>query len=92
MGGIAVDLAGRTSVEGLWLAARPRARASRCQSPCQQFLPQSGVCGRLVTETSRDTLHHRRKPRVELMAVAASGPYPVRTSLVPRAFYAAAMV
>ncbi len=83
MGGIAVDLAGRTSVEGLWACGEAACTglhgANRLAS---NSLLEAAVCGRLVAESIAGTMPHRRgKPRAELMAVAASDPYPVRKIL-----------
>jgi L-aspartate oxidase len=83
MGGIAVDLAGRTSVEGLWacgeVACTGLHGANRLAS---NSLLEAAVCGRLVAESIKGTMpRHRGKPRAELMGVAASDPYPVRKIL-----------
>ncbi|MDQ6703575.1 MAG: L-aspartate oxidase [Pseudomonadota bacterium] len=83
MGGIAVDLAGRTSVEGLWacgeVACTGLHGANRLAS---NSLLEAAVCGRFVAESIAGTMPRRRgKPRAELMAVAASDPYPVRKFL-----------
>jgi L-aspartate oxidase len=83
MGGIAVDLAGRTSVEGLWACGEAACTglhgANRLAS---NSLLEAAVCGRRVAESiAGTTLHHRGMPRAELMAVAASDPYPVRKIL-----------
>ncbi|HXN88855.1 MAG TPA: L-aspartate oxidase [Methylocella sp.] len=83
MGGIAVDLAGLTSVEGLWACGEAACTglhgANRLAS---NSLLEAAVCGRLVAESIKGTMpRHRGKPRAELMAVAASDPYPVRKIL-----------
>jgi L-aspartate oxidase len=83
MGGIAVDLAGRTSVEGLWACGEAACTglhgANRLAS---NSLLEAAVCGRLVAESIKGTTpRHRGKPRAELMAVAASDLYPVRKIL-----------
>ncbi|MGH6935470.1 MAG: FAD-binding protein, partial [Methylocella sp.] len=83
MGGIAVDLAGHTSVEGLWACGEAACTglhgANRLAS---NSLLEAAVCGRLVAESIKGTTSkRRRKPRAERTRVAASDPYPVRAIL-----------
>jgi L-aspartate oxidase len=83
MGGIAVDLTGRTSVEGLWACGEAACTglhgANRLAS---NSLLEAAVCGRLVAESiAGTTSKRRRKPRAEVARVAASDPYPVHTIL-----------
>jgi L-aspartate oxidase len=83
MGGIAVDLAGRTSVEGLWACGEAACTglhgANRLAS---NSLLEAAVCGRFAAESIQGTmLRHRGKPRAALMAVAAGDPFPVRKIL-----------
>jgi L-aspartate oxidase len=83
MGGIAVDLAGRTSVEGLWACGEAASTglhgANRLAS---NSLLEAAVCGRLVAESIKGTTPHRRgKPRAGVARVAASDPDPVRKIL-----------
>jgi len=80
MGGIAVDLAGHTSVEGLWACGEAACTglhgANRLAS---NSLLEAAVCGRLVAESIMGTTpRHRGKVRAEIRTVAASDPRPVR--------------
>jgi L-aspartate oxidase len=86
MGGIAVDLAGRTSVEGLWACGEAACTglhgANRLAS---NSLLEAAVCGRLVAESIMGTTPRRgRTPHAGLGMLPASDPYPVR-NIVSRA-------
>jgi L-aspartate oxidase len=65
MGGIAVDLAGRTSIEGLWacgeVACTGLHGANRLAS---NSLLEAAVCGRFVAESIKGTAPSRRYPSV----------------------------
>jgi L-aspartate oxidase len=83
MGGIAVDLAGRTSVEGLWACGEAACTglhgANRLAS---NSLLEAAVCGRLAAESIAGTMPRRTgKPRAELITLMASDPSPVRKIL-----------
>jgi L-aspartate oxidase len=83
MGGIAVDLAGRTSVEGIWACGEAACTglhgANRLAS---NSLLEAAVCGRLAAESIAGTMPRRRgKPRAELITLVASDPSPVRKIL-----------
>ncbi len=83
MGGIAVDLAGHTSVEGLWACGEAACTglhgANRLAS---NSLLEAAVCGRLVAESIKGTTsNHRCKPRAKIARTTASDPYPVRAIL-----------
>ncbi|MGH6840600.1 MAG: FAD-binding protein, partial [Methylocella sp.] len=83
MGGIKVDLAGRTSVEGLWACGEAACTglhgANRLAS---NSLLEAAVCGRFVAESIAGTTPRRlRKVRAGTRAVAASDPRPVRKIL-----------
>ncbi len=96
MGGIAVDLAGRTSVEGLWACGEAACTglhgANRLAS---NSLLEAAVCGRLVAESiKRD---HARSPAKATCRYAGAGSAQsyrrcAKFSLARRAFYAIAMV
>ncbi|MGQ0444580.1 MAG: L-aspartate oxidase [Beijerinckiaceae bacterium] len=80
MGGIAVDLAGRTSAEGLWACGEAACTglhgANRLAS---NSLLEAAVCGRLVAESIAGTTPRRlRKICAGPRAVAASDPRPAR--------------
>ncbi|MDQ6867955.1 MAG: L-aspartate oxidase [Pseudomonadota bacterium] len=80
MGGIAVDLAGRTSIEGLWACGEAACTglhgANRLAS---NSLLEAAVCGRLVAESiAGTTLHHRGMPRADARAVVSANPSAVR--------------
>ena len=96
MGGIAVDLAGRTSVEGLWACGEAACTglhgANRLAS---NSLLEAAVCGRLVAESIKGTTSTAGASHVpSSWRVAASDPSIrcVKFSLAPREFYATAMV
>ncbi|MGB6699673.1 MAG: L-aspartate oxidase, partial [Methylocella sp.] len=83
MGGIAVDLAGRTSVEGLWACGEAACTglhgANRLAS---NSLLEAAVCGRLVAESiAGTTRHHRGKPRAGGRALVSADPSAVRKIL-----------
>ena len=87
MGGIAVDLSGRASVEGLWACGEAACTglhgANRLAS---NSLLEAAVCGRFVAESIKGNMPPRQeKPRAESMEVAASDPDPVRKILSPAA-------
>ena len=80
MGGIAVDLAGRTSVEGLWACGEAACTglhgANRLAS---NSLLEAAVCGRLVAESIKGTMpRHRGKPRADARALVSANPSAVR--------------
>lgn len=80
MGGIAVDLGGRTSVEGLWACGEAACTglhgANRLAS---NSLLEAAVCGRLVAESIAGTaLHRRGMPRAETSTPGDSDPSRVR--------------
>ncbi|WOJ89793.1 L-aspartate oxidase [Methylocapsa polymorpha] len=83
MGGIAVDLAGRTSVEGLWACGEAACTglhgANRLAS---NSLLEAAVCGRFVAESiSAKGSTPRRKPAVVATPLVGSDPAPVRAIL-----------
>ncbi|MGH6847233.1 MAG: L-aspartate oxidase [Methylocella sp.] len=83
MGGIAVDLAGRTSVEGLWACGEAACTglhgANRLAS---NSLLEAAVCGRLAAESIAGTTPRRRRtPRAGLGTLAARDSSPVRKIL-----------
>jgi L-aspartate oxidase len=83
MGGIAVDIAGRTSIEGLWACGEAACTglhgANRLAS---NSLLEAAVCGRFVAENLKGTAPGRkRKPHPEEYTVAATDPSPVRRIL-----------
>lgn len=84
MGGIAVDLAGRTSIEGLWACGEAASTglhgANRLAS---NSLLEAAVCGRFVAESIKGTPPHprSRKLNVREFALVASDPSPVRRVL-----------
>ncbi|MGH6844993.1 MAG: FAD-binding protein, partial [Methylocella sp.] len=83
MGGIRVDLAGHTSVEGLWACGEAACTglhgANRLAS---NSLLEAAVCGRLVAESIEGTMSRSRgSPRAELSTLAASDPSQVRKIL-----------
>ncbi|MGI8570396.1 MAG: L-aspartate oxidase [Methylocella sp.] len=80
MGGIAVDLAGRTSVEGLWACGEAACTglhgANRLAS---NSLLEAAVCGRLVAESIKGTMPRRRgNPRADARALVSANPSAVR--------------
>lgn len=80
MGGIAVDLSGRTSVQGLWACGEAACTglhgANRLAS---NSLLEAAVCGRLVAESVGATIPGGwRKPRVDSSALIPTDPVPVR--------------
>ncbi|MGH6800271.1 MAG: L-aspartate oxidase [Methylocella sp.] len=83
MGGIAVDLAGRTSVEGLWACGEAACTglhgANRLAS---NSLLEAAVCGRFVAESIKgNTPRHRGKPRADTRALVSANPSAVRKIL-----------
>lgn len=83
MGGIKVDLAGRSSVEGLWacgeVACTGLHGANRLAS---NSLLEAAVCGRLVAESLKGTRALTRPtPTVDAMPPSRSDPNPVRPIL-----------
>jgi len=83
MGGIAVDLAGRSSIEGLWACGEAACTglhgANRLAS---NSLLEAAVCGRFVAESIKGTAPGRRR-KVEATARArvSADLYPVRKIL-----------
>jgi L-aspartate oxidase len=81
MGGIAVDLAGRTSIEGLWACGEAACTglhgANRLAS---NSLLEAAVCGRFVAESIKKTALKRRSkpPRSGDFALTAADPTAVR--------------
>ncbi len=80
MGGIAVDLGGHTTVEGLWACGEAACTglhgANRLAS---NSLLEAAVCGRLVAESiAGTTLHRRGMQRAEASAPGAIDPSRVR--------------
>jgi len=83
MGGIAVDLAGRTSVDGLWACGEAACTglhgANRLAS---NSLLEAAVCGRFVAESIAATASTpRRKPAIAATPLVGSDPAPVRAIL-----------
>ena len=83
MGGIAVDLAGRTSIEGLWACGEAACTglhgANRLAS---NSLLEAAVCGRFVAESTEVTAARSRpRPSVAAAPLPASDPAPVRAIL-----------
>lgn len=86
MGGIAVDLAGRTSIEGLWACGETASTglhgANRLAS---NSLLEAAVCGRLAAEDIKDSLRRRaRVPSFAQARLCGSDPAPVR-AIISRA-------
>jgi L-aspartate oxidase len=84
MGGIAVDLAGRTSIEGLWACGEAACTglhgANRLAS---NSLLEAAVCGQFVAESIKSTIKSVRRKTLHSEAYAAtpSDPAPVRKIL-----------
>jgi L-aspartate oxidase len=83
MGGIAVDLAGRSSIEGLWACGEAACTglhgANRLAS---NSLLEAAVCGRFVAESIKGTAPgRRRKARTDARARAPANPLAVRKIL-----------
>jgi L-aspartate oxidase len=80
MGGIAVDLAGRTSVEGLWACGEAACTGLHGGNRlASNSLLEAAVCGRLVAESiAGTTLRHRGKPRANARARVSANPSAVR--------------
>jgi L-aspartate oxidase len=83
MGGIAVDLAGRTSIEGLWACGEAACTglhgANRLAS---NSLLEAAVCGRFVAESIKGTMPgRRRKPPAGARARIPANPAVVRKIL-----------
>ena len=80
MGGIAVDLAGHTSDEGLWACGEAACTglhgANRLAS---NSLLEAAVCSRLVAESIKGTTPGRRRmPRADTRALGSANPSEVR--------------
>jgi L-aspartate oxidase len=82
MGGIAVDLDGRSSIDGLWACGEAACTglhgANRLAS---NSLLEAVVCGRMVAESVAATPVRRAKPRVSDASVRPADPAPVRKIL-----------
>jgi L-aspartate oxidase len=82
MGGIAVDLAGRSSIEGLWACGEAACTglhgANRLAS---NSLLEAVVCGRFVAESVAATPARRVKPKISDARITPSDPSPVRKIL-----------
>jgi L-aspartate oxidase len=82
MGGIAVDLDGRSSIEGLWACGEAACTglhgANRLAS---NSLLEAVVCGRLVAESVAAMPARRVKPKVGEARISPSDPAPVREVL-----------
>lgn len=84
MGGISVDLAGRSTVDGLWACGEAASTglhgANRLAS---NSLLEAAVCGRFVAESIEGTIENVRhkKPRTDTYTVTACDPAPVRKIL-----------
>ena len=84
MGGVAVDLAGRSSVEGLWACGETACTglhgANRLAS---NSLLEAAVCGQFVAENIKGTIQNarRKKLHVEVYATTPIDPVPVRKIL-----------
>jgi L-aspartate oxidase len=83
MGGIAVDLAGRTSVEGLWACGEAACTGLHGGNRlASNSLLEAAVCGRLVAESIKGTTsNRRRKPRADARALVSANPSAVRKIL-----------
>jgi L-aspartate oxidase len=87
MGGIAVDLAGRTSIEGLWACGEAACTglhgANRLAS---NSLLEAAVCGHFVAESIKETAPgRRRKAETTASARVSADLYPVRKILTDAA-------
>jgi L-aspartate oxidase len=84
MGGIAVDLSGRSSIEGLWACGEAASTglhgANRLAS---NSLLEAAVCGQFVAESIKETTRsiRRKKLHSEGCAAPPSDPAPVRKIL-----------
>jgi L-aspartate oxidase len=82
MGGISVDLDGRSSIEGLWACGEAACTglhgANRLAS---NSLLEAVVCGRRVAESVAATPARRVKPKVSDVGINPSDPTPVREAL-----------
>jgi L-aspartate oxidase len=84
MGGIAVDLSGRSSIEGLWACGEAASTglhgANRLAS---NSLLEAAVCGQFVAESIKGTITsiRHKKPRAETYSVTPCDPAPVRKIL-----------
>ncbi len=82
MGGIAVDLGGRSSIEGLWACGEAACTglhgANRLAS---NSLLEAVVCGRMVASSVAATPARRVKPKLSNARINPSDPAPVRKIL-----------
>jgi L-aspartate oxidase len=80
MGGIAVDLAGRTSVEGLWACGEAACTGLHGGNRlASNSLLEAAVCGRLAAESIKGTTsNRRRKPRADARSLVSANPSAVR--------------